>query len=98
MINNHFRIAWRNILRNRVHSTIVMAMFTTQRRVKEIGIRKVLGASVSSILTLLAKDFVKLTLLALVVACPVAWWAMDRWLTDFAYRIDIQCGCLPWPV
>ncbi len=69
---------------------LAMAMFTTQRRVKEIGIRKVLGASVSGILVLLSKDFMKLVLIAVVIASPVAWWAMNKWLEDFAYRIDIQ--------
>ncbi|MGK6351541.1 ABC transporter permease [Parapedobacter sp. DT-150] len=63
---------------------------TTARRVKEIGIRKVLGASVSSVVTLLSKDFVKLVLIAIVIASPVAWWAMNQWLADFAYRIDIE--------
>ncbi|SKB81487.1 FtsX-like permease family protein [Parapedobacter luteus] len=59
-------------------------------RVKEIGLRKVLGASVSGIVALLSKDFVKLVLFAVVVASPIAWWAMNKWLEDFAYRIDIQ--------
>lgn len=62
----------------------------TARRTKEIGIRKVLGASVPGIVTLLSNDFVKLVLLAVVVASPVAWWVMDKWLEDFAYRIDIE--------
>jgi len=60
-----------------------------ERRVKEIGIRKVLGASVRGIVTHLSKDFVKLVLVANVIAWPVAWYAMNRWLQDFAYRIDI---------
>lgn len=59
-------------------------------RVKEIGIRKVLGASVSGIVSLLSKDFVKLVCLAMVIASPIAWWVMTRWLDDFAYRINIQ--------
>ena len=67
-----------------------LAMFTTQQRTKEIGVRKVLGASVSSIVALLSKDFLKLVLVAIVIASPIAWWAMNRWLQDFAYKIDIE--------
>lgn len=59
-------------------------------RTKEIGIRKVLGASVSGIVTLLSMDFVKLVLIAIFVASPIAWWVMSNWLEDFAYRIEIQ--------
>jgi putative ABC transport system permease protein len=60
------------------------------QRTKEIGIRKVLGASVGSILFLLSSDFLKLVLIALLVATPLAWYLMYQWLKDFAYRIDIQ--------
>lgn len=67
-----------------------LAAFTTQQRVKEIGIRKVLGASVSGITALLAKDFIKLVVIAIVVASPLAWYLMKQWLQDFAYRIEIQ--------
>jgi putative ABC transport system permease protein len=66
-----------------------LATFTAQQRVKEIGIRKVLGASVASVVGLLSKDFLKLVIIALVVAIPIAWYAMNRWLEDFSYRIDI---------
>ena len=66
-----------------------LVTFTAQQRVKEIGIRKVLGASVSGIVQMLSKDFLKLVLIAAVIAFPVAWWAMNRWLGDFAYRIHI---------
>ena len=63
--------------------------FSVEARTKEIGVRKVLGASVVSIVTLLSKDFLKLVLIALVIASPVAWWAMNNWLQDFAYKITI---------
>ncbi|MBC3789238.1 ABC transporter permease [Spirosoma utsteinense] len=66
-----------------------LAMFTTEQRTKEIGVRKVLGASVASIVTLLSKDFLKLVLIAIVIASPVAWWAMNRWLQHFEYKVDM---------
>ena len=68
-----------------------LVAFTAQQRTKEIGIRKVLGASVAGIVKLLSLDFLRLVILALIVASPIAWIAMDHWLQDFAYRIDI-----PW--
>jgi len=67
-----------------------LAAFSTEQRIKEIGIRKVLGASVNSIVQLLSKDFIKLVLIAIILAAPIAWWAMNLWLQDFAYRIDVQ--------
>ncbi|NEU08561.1 FtsX-like permease family protein [Flavihumibacter sp. R14] len=67
-----------------------LATFTTEQRIKEIGIRKVLGASISDIITLLSKDFLKLVLLANLLAWPLAWWGMNLWLEDFAYRIRID--------
>ena len=66
-----------------------LAMFTAEQRTKEIGVRKVLGASVGSIVTLLSKDFLKLVLVAIVIASPIAYYAMHRWLQDFAYKIEI---------
>jgi putative ABC transport system permease protein len=66
-----------------------LAAFMAEQRTKEIGIRKVLGASVSGIVSMLSLDFVKLVCLAIVFAVPVAWWAMNQWLHDFAYRIHI---------
>jgi putative ABC transport system permease protein len=67
-----------------------LAAFTIEQRTKEIGIRKVLGASITSINGLLSKDFLKLVLLSILVASPVAWWFMHKWLQGFAYRINIQ--------
>ncbi|RPE07985.1 FtsX-like permease family protein [Chitinophaga lutea] len=67
-----------------------LAAFTAERRWKEIGIRKVLGASVTNIVTMLSGDFIKLVLISIVIACPVAWYAMHTWLSGFAYRIDLQ--------
>ncbi|MEP6614926.1 MAG: ABC transporter permease [Ginsengibacter sp.] len=67
-----------------------LSAFAITQRVKEIGIRKVLGASVSSIVSLLSKDFLKLVVIAAVIAFPIAWYAMNNWLQDFAYRINIS--------
>jgi len=67
-----------------------LATFSAQQRVKEIGVRKVLGASVPHVVALLSKDFLKLVLIALALAVPVAWWLMNEWLKDFAYRINIE--------
>lgn len=67
-----------------------LATFTAQQRTKEIGVRKVLGASVGSIVTLLSKDFLKLVIVALVLASPIAWWTMNQWLKDFAYKVDLN--------
>jgi putative ABC transport system permease protein len=67
-----------------------LATFTAEQRTKEIGVRKVLGASVSSIVALLSQDFLKLVLVAIVIASPVAWYVMHRWLQDFAYKITIE--------
>ncbi len=70
-----------------------LAAFTAEQRTKEIGVRKVLGASVLSIIVLLSKEFTKLVAIAFVVAAPLAFFAMDRWLQDFAFRVDIS-----WPI
>ncbi len=67
-----------------------LSAFTITQRVKEIGIRKVLGASVTSIVGMISKDFLKLVLIAALIAFPVAWYAMDKWLQDFAYRVNIN--------
>jgi putative ABC transport system permease protein len=66
-----------------------LSAFNTTQRKKEIGIRKVLGASVGNITTMLSKDFVRLIVIALLIASPISWWAMHSWLQSFAYRIDI---------
>ncbi len=67
-----------------------LATFTAEQRSKEIGIRKVLGATVTSIVGLLSKDFMQPVLIGLLLACPVAYYFMDQWLADFAYRIDVE--------
>ncbi|MFS8083684.1 MAG: FtsX-like permease family protein, partial [Ginsengibacter sp.] len=67
-----------------------LSAFETIQRVKEIGVRKVLGANVRSIVTLLSKDFLKLVLVATVIAFPIAWFAMSHWLQGFAYRVHIH--------
>lgn len=66
-----------------------LATYTAQVRTREIGVRKVLGASVPGIIRLLAADFIKLVLVAIVIAVPVAWYMMNKWLQDFAYKTDI---------
>ncbi len=77
-----------------------LATYMAEQRTKEIGIRKVLGASVSGIVRLLSKEFVKLVMIAFVIAVPIAWWSMSQWLKDFAFRVDISwwifllAGCL----
>ncbi|MDJ1496778.1 ABC transporter permease [Cytophagaceae bacterium DM2B3-1] len=67
-----------------------LAWFVAEQRTKEIGIRKVLGATVSSIVVLLSRDFIKLVIIAMLIATPIAWYGMHQWLQDFAYHIDIQ--------
>lgn len=67
-----------------------LAAFTAERRTKEIGVRKVLGASVGNIAAMLSKDFLKLVLIAILIASPLAWYGMNAWLGEFAYKIDMQ--------
>lgn len=69
-----------------------LATYTAERRTKEIGIRKVLGADLKSIVTLLSKDFLMLVVIAIVLATPLSWYAMNKWLEGFAYRMEIH----PW--
>jgi putative ABC transport system permease protein len=67
-----------------------LATFSAEQRTKEIGVRKVLGASVTGIVALLSKDFLKLVAISIVIASPVAWWIMNKWLQDFTYRTNIS--------
>lgn len=67
-----------------------LGMFTAERRTKEIGIRKLLGASVTRITFMLSKDFLKLVLIAIIISAPIAWYCMHQWLQDFAYRTNIS--------
>jgi len=67
-----------------------LAAFTAEQRTKEIGIRKVLGASISTIISLLSKDFLKLVVISILIASPIAYWGMHNWIQNFAYRIDIS--------
>jgi putative ABC transport system permease protein len=67
-----------------------LAMFTVESRRKEIGVRKVLGASAASVVGLLSKDFLKLVVIALVIAVPFSAYFMNKWLADFPFRIDIE--------
>jgi putative ABC transport system permease protein len=65
-------------------------MFSAETRTKEIGIRKILGASVANIALMLSKEFVMLITIAALIASPIAWYCMNQWLADFAYRISIH--------
>ena len=67
-----------------------LSLMVFEKRIKEIGIRKVLGASVNNIMGMLSKDFLKMVLLGFFVAIPIAWYAMHLWLEDFAYRIEMK--------
>jgi putative ABC transport system permease protein len=67
-----------------------LVMFAAEQRIKEIGIRKVLGASLTQIITLFSKDFLKLILIAFLIAAPLAWYFLHQWLQDFAYKIALS--------
>lgn len=72
-----------------------LSAFTVQKRQKEVGIRKITGASVSSVALLLSGDFLKLVVVAMLIAFPLAWWAMHTWLETFAYRINLRSDINP---
>jgi putative ABC transport system permease protein len=67
-----------------------LATYTAQVKVKEIGIRKVLGASVANITNMLSKEFLLLVVVSLLIASPIAWFAMNKWLENYVYRINVQ--------
>jgi putative ABC transport system permease protein len=67
-----------------------LATYSAEQRVKEIGVRKVLGATMVNLVSLLSMDFIKLVLIANAVAFPIAWWATNRWLQEYAYHIELQ--------
>jgi putative ABC transport system permease protein len=67
-----------------------LATYMAEQRTREIGVRKVLGASIGNLVSMLSKDFLKLVLLAAVLAFPIAWYGMHRWLEDFAFRVNIS--------
>ena len=73
-----------------------LTAYTAERRTKEVGIRRVMGASVPRIVVLLAQDFLKLVVLALGVAVPVAYFVVQRWLEGFSYRVDVGPGLFVW--
>jgi ABC-type antimicrobial peptide transport system permease subunit len=67
-----------------------LATYMAENRIKEIGVRKVLGASVANITTLLSRDFLRLVIIAILIATPMAWWAMHNWLQNYTYRVPIS--------
>jgi ABC-type antimicrobial peptide transport system permease subunit len=69
---------------------LALIAYMAETRMKEIAVRKVLGASVTQVTSLLSIDFIKLVVVAIFIATPIAWWAMDKWLQDYSYRIEIQ--------
>jgi putative ABC transport system permease protein len=69
---------------------LAMSLFACQRRIKEIGIRKVNGARVSEVMTMLNRDFVKWVAIAFIIATPIAWYAMNKWLESFAYKTELS--------
>jgi putative ABC transport system permease protein len=95
LLFNYIKLAWRNLAKRKLYSFINiggLAAFSAEQRTREIGVRKVLGASVMQITALLSKEFITLVFIGLVMASPIAWYLMQQWLQQFAYRIHIQ----PW--
>jgi len=92
MVKNYFKTAWRNLIRGKSFSIINISGLSVGMAGAILILLwlKVLGASIPGIIALLSKDFLKLVALAIVIASPVAWWAMNKWLQDFAYRISIS--------
>ena len=93
MIRNYLKVAMRYLLRNKGYTAINilgLATFSAEQRTKEIGVRKVLGASVGNVVSLLSKEFLKLVFIAIVIASPITWFVMNKWLQDFAYRTNIS--------
>jgi putative ABC transport system permease protein len=93
MFKNFFKIAVRNLKKQKFYSLLNitgLAAFTAEQRTKEIGVRKVLGASVANIVYLLSKEFGKLILISFVIAVPVSYYIMNSWLEDFAFRESLS--------
>ena len=92
MVKKYFKTAWRNLIRGKSFSIINISGLSVGMAGAILILLwlKVLGASIPGIIALLSKDFLKLVALAIVIASPVAWWAMNKWLQDFAYRISIS--------
>jgi putative ABC transport system permease protein len=93
MFKSYFKIAWRSLWKSKFYTIInISGLAVGLATGIMLGIRKVLGASVSGIVALISKDFLKLVIIAIVIATPIAWLAMNKWLEGFAYRINITWG------
>jgi putative ABC transport system permease protein len=95
LLFNYIKPAWRNPAKRKLYRFINIGgleAFSAEQRTREIGVRKVLGTSVMQITALLSKEFITLVFIGLVMASPIAWYLMQQWLQQFAYRIHIQ----PW--
>ena len=96
MWKNHLLIAFRNLSRNKAFSVINilglvgLLSFMVEQKTKEIGVRKVIGASIVNISYLLSRDFLRLIVIAFLIAAPVAWYIMNQWLKGFAYQTAIS--------